>query len=167
MHGNNVLCSEAGSVASMWITSIMFTFLGDRSESLVAEHASDETLRFDCSGEVLADVDLIWSNCRSFNEPESEICDMADQAQQALRMRWQQEGLPTVTPIAPQTKKQKRDGKQAALDAGELESVCGICILCVVRVSSFALDIATLMYVRLLCQESSHHVRMISSESAS
>ena len=70
------------------------------------------------AGEVLGDVDLVWANCRSFNEPDSEICDLADQAQQALRMRWQQEGLPTVTPIPPCAKKQKKDGKKRALDAG-------------------------------------------------
>ena len=71
-------------------------------------------------GEVLGDVDLIWSNCRSFNESDSDICDLADQAQQALRMRWQQEGLPTVAPVPPSAKrKQKKDGKKAALEAGE------------------------------------------------
>ena len=69
-------------------------------------------------GEVLGDVDLVWANCRNFNEPDSEICDLADQAQQALRMRWQQEGLPTVTPIPPCAKKQKKDGKKRALDTG-------------------------------------------------
>ncbi|KAL0019631.1 hypothetical protein WJX77_005620 [Trebouxia sp. C0004] len=69
-------------------------------------------------GEVLGDVDLVWANCRSFNEPDSDICDLADQAQQALRMRWQQEGLPTVTPIPPCARKQKKDGKKRALDAG-------------------------------------------------
>ena len=69
-------------------------------------------------GEVLGDVDLVWANCRSFNEADSDICDLADQAQQALRMRWQQEGLPTVTPIPPRAKKQKKDGKKRALDAG-------------------------------------------------
>lgn len=72
------------------------------------------------SGEVLGDVDLIWSNCRSFNEPDSEICDLADQAQQALRMRWQQEGLPTVAPLSPSAaKKQRKGGKKAVLEAGE------------------------------------------------
>lgn len=69
------------------------------------------------AGEVLGDVDLIWSNCRSFNEADSEICDLADQAQQALRMRWQQEGLPTVAPSAG--KKQRKSGKKAVLQAGE------------------------------------------------
>ena len=73
------------------------------------------------SGEVLGDVDLIWSNCRSFNEADSDICDLADQAQQALRMRWHQEGLPTVAPLPPSAKKkkQKRDSKKAVLEAGE------------------------------------------------
>ena len=72
------------------------------------------------SGEVLGDVDLIWSNCRSFNEADSDICDLADQAQQALRMRWQQEGLPTVAPIPPSArKKQKKDGKKTMPEAGE------------------------------------------------
>ena len=66
----------------------------------------------------MGDVDLVWANCRNFNEPDSEICDLADQAQQALRMRWQQEGLPTVTPIPPCAKKQKKDGKKRALDTG-------------------------------------------------
>ena len=67
----------------------------------------------------MGDVDLVWSNCRSFNEPESEICDLADQAQQALRMRWQQQGLPTVTPIPPSASKQKKKAcKKAQLDAG-------------------------------------------------
>ena len=64
-------------------------------------------------------MDLVWSNCRSFNEADSEICDLADQAQQALRMRWQQEGLPTVTPIPLSAKKQKKkESKKRALDAG-------------------------------------------------
>lgn len=72
------------------------------------------------SGEVLGDVDLIWSNCRSFNEADFEICDLADQAQQALRLRWQQEGLPTVTPLPPSArKKQKKDGKKPMLAAGD------------------------------------------------
>ena len=70
---------------------------------------------------MLGDVDLIWSNCRSFNEADSEICDLADQAQQALRMRWQQEGLPTVAPLPPSAgKKQRKNGKKAVLEAGEL-----------------------------------------------
>ena len=70
----------------------------------------------------MGDVDLVWSNCRSFNEADSEICDLADQAQQALRMRWQQEGLPTVTPIPPSAKKQKKkESKKRALDAGVSE----------------------------------------------
>ena len=72
------------------------------------------------SGEVLGDVDLIWSNCRGFNEADSDICDLADQAQQALRMRWQQEGLPTVAPLPPSArKKQKKDGKKSVLETGE------------------------------------------------
>ena len=74
------------------------------------------------AGEVLGDVDLVWANCRSFNEPDSEICDFADQAQQALRMRWQQEGLPTVTPIPPSPKKKKKDGRKRALDPGDWAS---------------------------------------------
>lgn len=72
------------------------------------------------TGEVLGDVDLIWSNCRSFNEADSDICELADQAQQALRMRWQQEGLPTVAPLSPSARtKQKKDGKKAMPEAGE------------------------------------------------
>ena len=65
-------------------------------------------------------MDLVWSNCRSFNEADSEICDLADQAQQALRMRWQQEGLPTVTPIAPSSakKQKKKESRKRALEAG-------------------------------------------------
>jgi len=62
-------------------------------------------------------VDLIWGNCRNYNEPDSEICDLADQTQQALRMRWQQEGLPIVTPITPAAEK-KKDGKKHGLEAG-------------------------------------------------
>ena len=65
-------------------------------------------------------MDLIWFNCRSFNEADSDICDFADQTQQALRMRWQQEGLPTVAPLPPSArKKQKKVGKKAVLEAGE------------------------------------------------
>ena len=71
------------------------------------------------AGEVLGDVDLIWCNCRSFNEPGSEISDLADQAQQAFRIRWQQEGLPTVDPINPLLKTKKQSGKKRALEAGE------------------------------------------------
>lgn len=65
---------------------------------------------------------MVWSNCRGFNEPDSEISDLADQAQQALRMRWQQEGLPTVTPIPPSAnnkQQKKKSGKKHVLDAGE------------------------------------------------
>lgn len=83
------------------------------------------------SGEVLGDVDLIWSNCRSFNEGDSDICDLADQAQQALRMRWQQEGLPTVAPLPPSArKKQKKDGKKPMPDAGEpCDNSLGTCVI--------------------------------------
>ena len=53
------------------------------------------------AGSILRDVDLVWANCRAFNEPDSDICALADEAQQALRIRWQQAGLPTVTPAGP------------------------------------------------------------------
>ena len=70
------------------------------------------------AGAVLRDVDLVWANCRAFNEPDSDICAMADEAQQALRIRWQQAGLPTVTlsdPKHPMSAK-KSKGKKRALD---------------------------------------------------
>ena len=69
-------------------------------------------------GAVLRDIDLVWANCRAFNEPDSDICALADEAQQALRIRWQQAGLPTVTPSdpphPPSAKKSK--GRKRTLD---------------------------------------------------
>ena len=40
------------------------------------------------------DVELVWANCRAFNEPESDICALADEAQQAFKSKWQQQDLP-------------------------------------------------------------------------
>ena len=40
------------------------------------------------------DVELVWANCRAFNEPESDICALADEAQQAFKTKWQQHDLP-------------------------------------------------------------------------
>ena len=55
-------------------------------------------------------------------------------------MRWQQEGLPTVHPIAPPTKKQKkRERKQATLDAGELPSVTEHALFVLVECSAILL----------------------------
>ena len=35
------------------------------------------TGKYSAVGEVLSDIDLIWSNCRKYNESSSEICRMA------------------------------------------------------------------------------------------
>ena len=69
-------------------------------------------------GAVLRDVDLVWANCRAFNEPDSDISALADEAQQALRIRWQQAGLPTVTPSGPPhpPSAKKSKGRKRALD---------------------------------------------------
>lgn len=47
-----------------------------------------------CAGEVYDDVELVWANCRAFNEPDSDICALADEAQQAFKSKWQQQDLP-------------------------------------------------------------------------
>ena len=62
------------------------------------------------AGQVLADVGLVWANCRAFNEPESDICAMAEEAEQAFKAKWQQQDLPDQA-AAPG--KQKDQGKSA------------------------------------------------------
>ncbi len=47
------------------------------------------------TGELLADVNLVWKNCHIFNAAGSEINDLCDQTEAALNERWQQAGLPT------------------------------------------------------------------------
>lgn len=68
------------------------------------------------AGSILRDVDVVWANCRAFNEPDSDICALADEAQQALRIRWQQAGLPTVTPSGPSSSLKKTKGKKRILE---------------------------------------------------
>ena len=60
-----------------------------------------------------SDVELIWQNCHSFNESDSEICTTANEAQQAFHDRWQQQGLPQQQ-AKPGKKKTGKSGKQAA-----------------------------------------------------
>ena len=71
-----------------------------------------------CSGAVYQDVQLVWQNCRSFNEPDSDICKSCDEAQQAFLARWQQQGLPQPD-CHPGADKKKKGGhtKAAAAEA--------------------------------------------------
>ena len=48
-----------------------------------------------CTGAVLADVALIWANCRQYNEPTSELLPLCTAAEADLLQRWQGAGLPT------------------------------------------------------------------------
>lgn len=65
------------------------------------------------AGDVFEDVERIWHNCHSFNEPESEICTTASEAQQAFHARWQQQGL-LQHEVKPDKTKSGRSSKQAA-----------------------------------------------------
>lgn len=67
------------------------------------------------TGEVYEDVERIWHNCRSFNEPESDICATADEAQQAFHARWRQQGLPQPE-VKADKKRGGKSGRQSAAD---------------------------------------------------
>ncbi len=47
------------------------------------------------AGSVLADVALIWANCRKFNEPTSELLPLCTAANADFEQRWWGAGLPT------------------------------------------------------------------------
>ena len=68
------------------------------------------------AGEVYEDVERIWHNCHSFNEPDSDIYAAASEAQQAFHAKWQQQGLPQHE-VKPDKKKNSRSSKQAAAAA--------------------------------------------------
>lgn len=68
------------------------------------------------AGEVYEDVERIWHNCHSFNEPDSDIYAAASEAQQAFHAKWQQQGLPQHE-VKPDKKKNSRPSKQAAAAA--------------------------------------------------
>ena len=61
-------------------------------------------------------MERIWHNCQSFNEPDSDICATACEAQQAFHARWQQQGLPQHE-VRFEKQKSGRSGKQAAAGA--------------------------------------------------
>ena len=72
------------------------------------------------SGAVYGDVQLVWDNCRSFNEPDSDICKTCDEAQQAFVAKWQQHGL--SLPVADKKKKGRQSGSgRAEAEAGAAE----------------------------------------------
>ena len=61
-------------------------------------------------------MERIWHNCQSFNEPDSDICATASEAQQAFHARWQQQGLPQHE-VRFEKQKSGRSSKQAAAGA--------------------------------------------------
>ena len=58
------------------------------------------------------DVELVWANCRAFNEPDSDICALADEAQKAFRTKWQQQDLPDQDARPARKKSKGKAGKQ-------------------------------------------------------
>ena len=42
---------------------------------------------------MLCDVRLIWANCRTFNEAESDVCIAADELEALWDKLWRQNGL--------------------------------------------------------------------------
>ena len=46
-----------------------------------------------CAGAVLADVALVWDNCRAFNGEGSEMAAAAGEAEAAFTRAWQRAGL--------------------------------------------------------------------------
>ena len=42
---------------------------------------------------VLEDVLLVWSNCRLFNEPGSDVCAACDEVASLFERTWRQNGL--------------------------------------------------------------------------
>lgn len=61
-----------------------------------SEPSLSEGLRACCAvaGAVLADVALIWANCRQYNEPNSELLPLCTEAEADFRQRWAAAGLP-------------------------------------------------------------------------
>eukprot|EP00798_Chlamydomonas_sp_ICE-L_P027352 gene27352-4653_t len=51
--------------------------------------------------DVAADVALIWSNCRSFNKPKSDICKVAEEAKSVFHQLWTTSGLASWTAAPP------------------------------------------------------------------
>lgn len=45
-------------------------------------------------GHAWADIQLVWSNCRTFNAAASPICSMAAESEKALTRKWAAAGLP-------------------------------------------------------------------------
>lgn len=74
------------------------------------------------AGEVYKDVELVWANCRAFNEPDSDICEQAGDAKTAFKTKWQQQDLP-VQDTQPAKKKSK--GKSAKLQAEDTGTAKG------------------------------------------
>ena len=44
--------------------------------------------------EVLRDVEVIWRNCRGFNDPGSDLASDADACKEAMDAAWGRAGLP-------------------------------------------------------------------------
>ncbi|KAK9868990.1 hypothetical protein WJX84_004562 [Apatococcus fuscideae] len=59
-------------------------------------------------GELLADVALVWKNCRIFNAAGSEINGLCDETEAAFAQRWQQAGLPTSKSGKPRAEARRR-----------------------------------------------------------
>lgn len=55
------------------------------------------------AGELLADVDLVWSNCRLFNADGSPIDKACTKAQKLFHKLWRKAKLPSDSPAAPGT----------------------------------------------------------------
>lgn len=70
-------------------------------------------------------MERIWHNCQSFNEPDSDICATASEAQQAFHARWQQQGLPQHE-VRFEKQKIGRSSKQAAAGADAKDAGKGL-----------------------------------------
>ncbi|KAK9838020.1 hypothetical protein WJX74_009849 [Apatococcus lobatus] len=88
--------------------------LGSISEKL---KASGEDV-YASLGELLADVRLVWKNCRTFNAVGSEINQLCDETEAAFNQHWQQAGLPMSKAGKPRAEPaRKKQGPDAAASA--------------------------------------------------
>lgn len=83
--------ADRASMQEQAIGLILFPCTGSSAPSL------SEGLRACCAvaGAVLADVALIWANCRQYNEPNSELLPLCTEAEADFGQRWAAAGLPT------------------------------------------------------------------------